>query len=247
MQMKFLSLVSTGALFGALGMAPQAALAAFTDSCPGLTGQERTSAVLSDVQLGAGANGTHVYNFKVCNTSGGGEGEMQYLLRDWELPYDPQGGITNFVTPVGWNWAIETIGVANNQTGWDGQEPTWKDPDDLFHDPRYQNLDQVIHFYTCDSMSCYGEGAWAPALTPGEELAGFGFESPFGPTNAPYQASWFWLPPRSGDPAFPLAGADTPGLVDVSAVPEPGGLALFAAALGAMMAARVRRRETSED
>ena len=252
MQSKFVSLVSIGALFGALGMVSQSAAAAVGVSpvfgaCPAQTGflAGRTSAVLSHVQQPVT---DFIYNFKVCNTSapGNDDGQAIFLLRDWELPYDPAGGIANFTTPSGWGAAIETIGTPNDQTGWDGENPTWFNPTDPFYDPRYLGLTQVIHFYTCGFGSCYGSDAnvFGDPLFPGQELAGFGFTSPFGETNAPYQASWIDLRPRSGDPAFPNPGGpNTPGLLNN--VPEPGGFALFAVALGAMMAARGRRRETT--
>ena len=253
MQSKFVSLVSMGALFGALGMVSQSAAAAIGvapvfDPCPAQTGPlaGRTSAVLSHVQQpGTG----FIYNFKACNTSAlGEESRTIFLLRDWELPYDPLGLFTNFTTPVGWGSAIETIGQPNSITGWDGEQPTWFDPADPFYDPRYLGLTQVIHFYTCGFRSCYGSDAdvFGDPLSPGQELAGFGFTSPFGATNAPYQASWIDFIPRSGDPAFPNPGGpNTPGLLNN--VPEPGGFALFAVALGALMAARGRRRETTGD
>ena len=145
MQSKFLSLVSVGALFGALGMVSQSAAAATVGSdpfgaCPAQTSPlaGRTSAVLSDVKVSGTDN---IYNFKVCNTSSSGnEGQSIFLLRDWELPYDPLGGITNYTTPDGWGSAIETIGQSNSDTGWDGELPTWFNPADPFYDPRYLGL-----------------------------------------------------------------------------------------------------------
>lgn len=242
MQFRLMTAVSTLALFGAMGSAQAVTVAPSFDACPGspqLPG--RSSAVLSDVMTGT----PNTYNFKVCNTSDGGEGEVTFLLRDWELPYDPQGQIDNIFTPTGWGHSIEAIGAPNDATGWDGAAPDWLDPLDHFFDPRYVGLTQVIHFYTCgDEQTCYGaEGdVFGPTLAPGDSLAGFSFTSPFDATNAPYQASWVVLPPRSGDPAFPLIGGapNTPGLRN--GVPEPGGLALFALGLGAAMAARARRQ-----
>lgn len=231
--------VSALALFGALGAAnATAVLDPF--ACPGQTDPNlgRTSAVKSRVDPGS----PNIYNFKVCNTSGFNNEEFSFLLRDWELPYDPTpGAITNIFAPAGWSVSIETIGEnnANPATGWDGAVPTWFDVNDPFYDPRYLGLTQVIHFYTCGDGGCYGDSG-APALRPGQELEGFGFSSPFEETSAPYQASWVEFRPRSGDPAFPLAGANTPGLRND--IPEPSGLALFALSLGALMAARSRRR-----
>lgn len=245
MQSKFLSIVSTGALFGALGMASQSAVAVTVNLCPGqTTGPERSSVVPSFVIPGS----PNTYVFGVCNTSASGsEGQTEFLLRDWELPYDAAGGIANLTAPMGWGAAIETIGSPNNFTGWDGVTPTWFNPTDPFYDPRYLGLTQVIHFYTCGNQSCQDATAFGAPLFPGEGLAGFSFTSPFGLTNAPYQASWIEFLARSGDPAFPNPGGpNTPGLLAVN-MPEPGSLALFAVALGALMVSRVRRRESFGD
>jgi PEP-CTERM motif len=244
MNFRLMTAVSTLALFGAMGGAQAATVAPTFGECPGISDNfGRSSAVLSSVQAGA----PNSYNFKVCNTSNGAEGEVTFALRDWELPYDPQGQIDNIITPAGWGWAIETIGIANPATGWDAATPTWFDPDDDFFDARYLGLTQVLHFYTCSQNSCYGaEGdVFGEVLFQGESLEGFGFTSPFGETNAPYQASWVEFRPRSGDPAFPLVGANTPGLRNP--VPEPAGLALFALGLGAAMAARARRQGRKAD
>ncbi len=254
MQFRLMTAVSTLALFGALGSAQATTVAPFDPSCPGLSNSgDRTSVVLSQVTAGSPDNS---YEFKICNTSGGSELQSQFVLRDWELPYDPQAGITNLHAPLGWGVAIETIGQDNPNTGWDGNAPTWLDPNDDFFDARYLGLNQVIHFYTCaasprtESNTCYGsdvsDDMSGPLLFAGQGLAGFGFSSPFGETNAPYQASWVEIPPRSGDPAFPGAGGpNSPGLRNL--VPEPSGLALFALGLGAAMAARARRQGHKAD
>ena len=243
--MKFRSMttVSALALFGALGAgsaAHAAVTVGFDPSCPGMSSTfGRSSVVLSNVTAGS----PNTYEFKICNTSNTAEGEARFLLRDWELPYDPLGGIANYAVPFGWNVNIETIGSPNSATGWDGEDPTWFNPTDPFYDPRYLGLTQVVHFYTCGNNTCYGSD---DPLEAGEGLTGFGFTSPFGETNAPYQASWIDQFPRSGDPAFPLAGGpNTPGLIN--GVSEPGGLALFALSLGTLMAARARRQGRKPD
>ena len=231
-----------------------AAMAPTFGSCPNESPPDagRTSAVLSSTLTGSPDNS---FNFKVCNTSfdftARERPEDNFLLRDWEMPYDPLGQISNITAPAGWGWAIETIGSRNNATGWDGEEPTWFNPLDPFYDPRYLGLTQVIHFYTCGSGNvdinpcpdADEDSPFGTPLSPGESLEGFSFLSPFGVTNAPYQASWILDRPRSGDPDFPIAGApDTPGLRNV--VPEPSGLVLAGLGMLALWRARGRRQLT---
>lgn len=215
-------------------------------ACPDQSapGDGRTSAVLSNTVFDSGS-GLYIYNFTVCNTSApGSRTNPTHLLRDWELPFDP-AGILGAVAPLGWGVQIETIGDANAATGWDGLAPTWFNPLDAFHDPRYLGLNQVLHFYTCQFISetedfnCATEEDFVEGdpLRPGESLSGFRLVSAYGPTNAPYQASWEDLPPRSGDPDFPLVGPNSPGLRNT--VPEPLSLMLLALGLAAL---RITRR-----
>jgi len=241
MSARLLATVSTIAVFAALGYSPSASAFAVVSACPQQSVVPgRSSVVPSSVTLGS----PNTYLFEVCNTSPSpAEGGTTFLLRDWELPYDPLAQIANINTPFGWGYSIETIGTATPSTGWEGLSPEWFSPTDPFYDPRYLDLTQVIHFYTCGFPSdCYASNPNQGApLQPGQGLAGFSFTSPFAATNSPYQASWVALPARSGDPAFPLAGGpNSPGLRQI---PEPGGLAVFAVALAALMAARARRRE----
>ena len=228
MSFRLKHLLPAVALLGTLGSAQAVAVAsAFDPDCPGFSNNVgRSSVVLSQVTSGS----PNTYQFKVCNTSNSGEGEGQFILRDWEMPYDPLAGITGLVAPAGWGVTIEIIGEANANTGWDGETPTWFNPLDDFYDPRYLGLTQVIHFYTCapspttERRTCDGDESQndldGPLLFPGDGLAGFAFQSPFGATGAPYQASWVQIPPRSGDPDYPTPGGpNSPGLR--SPVPEP--------------------------
>ena len=222
--------------------------------CPGqILGGSQQSAVLSDTfEIG---NGNWSYNFTVCNLSspfGNDEGGSLDLIRDWELPWDPAANITNIRVPNGWDWTIETRGVPNLTTGWEG-DIEWQDPNDPFYDPRYEFQPYVLHFYTgCglqvaatiastdqnpDPQNCFAmPNDW---IFPGGSRIGFGFDAPVGPTNSPYQASWVDLPVQTGDPDFPSGAALTPGFF-ATPVPEPSTVALVA--LGLLAAARVRRQ-----
>lgn len=241
--------VSAIALFGALGLAAGTSeAAAVFGSCPGTTfGDERTSAVLDSV---SGGPGSWQYDYLVCNTSDFYNQPIS-LLRDWELPFDGVGsgqtitsnaaGITNIVVPEGWDWGIEKRGVINVSTGWDGII-NWQNPTDPFYNPLYADHEYVLHFYT----TCFeGEGCFN-AIDEGSSLDGFGFQSPIGPAPAPYQASWFEQPPRTGDPAFPLQGG-IPDTFRTQQIPEPGSLGLLFGGLGALLVAANRRRSKRDE
>ncbi|MCC6531579.1 MAG: PEP-CTERM sorting domain-containing protein [Burkholderiales bacterium] len=239
--------VSAIALFGALGFVSGASEAAII-GCTGTTAEERTSAVQDDV---TGSGSGFRYRYLVCNTSDSYNQPIS-LLRDWELPFDGVGdgqnitsnaaGISNIVTPEGWDWAIERRGVSNGFTGWDGQI-TWQNPTDPFYNPVYANHEYVLHFYT----RCFeGEGCFF-GIGEGGSKDNFGFDSPIGPAPAPYQASWFEQPPRTGDPAFPLQGGIPATFQVLQAVPEPGSLGLLAGGLGALLLAAGRRRSRRDE
>ena len=196
--------------------------------------------------------GQFLYEYTVHNTSIP-EGD---LIVDWELPWFADSTITNIQSPSGWDWAIETIGVSNSFTGWDGVAE-WQDPLDPFYEgptSPYTTGTEVLHWYTCGGFGEFGEGCFGetggfnPIFPIGSpfggisSLGGFSFEAGFGPTGAPYQASWAQLPVRTGDPAFPLGGGipASPMALGPSNVPEPGTLPL--AVLGAISAFAVSRR-----
>jgi hypothetical protein len=185
------------------------------------------------------------YNFTVCNTSGGGYENRGQVIVDWELPYDPLAGITGITSPEGWTYRIETIGQANSNTGWSGIAE-WQiannpnDPLGMYEAfPAFRTHTQVLHWFTCTENSDQECPGFNP-IFPGGELNGFGFLAPLGPIAGPYQASWELLPARTGDPDVPGQRFGIP--FRLNAVPEPGGLALFALGLGALMASRRRNK-----
>lgn len=225
----------------------------------------------SHVEDNGGVNiggGVISYEFTVFNDGASGDVIDEYgyaifsepLIVDWELPYfnDP-GAIFNVRSPDGWTFAIEEIGTANAATGWDGTA-SWQDPGDPFYfgdDSPFTTVTQVLHWYLEDWAAFgsilgaipTGECGYGEALTlfavgtevPCNALAGFGFDSFYGATAAPYQASWDFLEVQSGDPAFPLAGL--PG--SPSVVPEPESGILLATgliALGGFLGRRRRRK-----
>ena len=98
------------------------------------------------------------------------------------MPWDPNAGITDISTPEGWDWSIETRGVENDATGWDGQV-AWQFPNDPFgvingNDFTFQP--QVLHFYTgCGSE--FG-GETAAVISPNGPLGSA--------TNGPSDSGW---------------------------------------------------------
>ena len=225
-----------------------------------------------------GSGSTWTYAFDVFNddvgfrgeevlalsTDGGSGGDGQHVIIDWELPYFDDMGIDNVTSPDGWSWAIETIGVANDATGWGGVA-AWNHP----KDPWYQALDgannpiftatQVLHWYCGNPVSEGGEGgtpwvgcstgegdgaSFGSGISPGDSLGGFGFTAAYGPTNAPYQTSWMTVPVNTGDPYAP-AGATvaSPKAMGTVSVPEPGSIALMSLGLMGLAGAGYRRRK----
>ena len=214
----------------------------------GHAGWTRSSTV--DSQVTNNNNGTWTYNYVLNNTSlNNGGPDAQPLAIDWELPWFGDAGIdvSSILSPNGWAVNIETIGVANSSTGWEGIA-SWQDPSDAFYAgpaSPFTTVTQVLHWYTrfdnCGG-ECGGVGGGL-GVFPGGSLAGFSFIASFAQTDAPYQASWAFLPVRSGDPAFPLGGIPNSPLVGVSAVPEPETYAMMLAGLGLVGFAASRRRK----
>jgi len=197
-------------------------------------------------------NGTWTYGYTVNNTSQFSEvgPDPEPILVDWELPWFGDAGIDvmSILSPSGWSFAIETIGTMNFATGWEGIA-SWQDPSDPFYagaGSPYTTVTQVLHWYSeCwvaggDATGC--EGELSGAIFPDGSLSGFGFDADYDETAAPYQASWAFLPVRTGDPAFPLGGIpNSPLAQGFQVVPEPGLLSLLGIGLVAAMLGRCRR------
>ena len=190
---------------------------------------------------------------------------QQGLVVDWELPYFEDMNIRNINSPYGWESKIETIGVRNDATGWDGIA-AWNDP----NDPWFQRLNgsqnpifqatQVLHWYCNDPQVFRGEGLWADCLGeesrggeiifPNDSLSGFSFDASFGPVEAPYQTSWFFLPVNTGDPSFPsgvsIAGSPST-LYPTASVPTPSTIALFGLGLLGMISCGKKKRVSNVD
>ena len=175
-------LLSALGTLAAMGVTPQADAGAAIQ-CPGDPLCQR-SLVTDDVADLGGGN--FLYTYTVWNTSApGGD-----IIVDWELPYFSDSTITNILSPPGWDWAIETIGVPNPFTGWQGVAE-WQDPGDPFYegpDSPYTTGTEVLHWYTCFGEfgeTCFGENVFPNAIFPGNNLSGFGFEASFTPIGGP--------------------------------------------------------------
>jgi hypothetical protein len=195
-------------------------------------------------------------------------GTENALLNGSDSAFDNDANIRNVFAPEDWTWGIETENDPDFfNTGWEGIV-RWTDagdpdngiPPDPFYDPIFDPdvntaIDRdgsgnalVLHFYTQCEFDEVSFTRCDRPIAPGQGLGIFGFTAAFGPGAAPYQASWVQIPPRTGDPAFPLAGGTplSPSL-QVQA-PEPGSLALLGLGVGALgAAAAVRRRRKGEE
>lgn len=179
---KMRTTVSTLAILGSLGMIQNVSAVPVPGACPDYIDAiadnngvlERSSAVTSAAEQDT-TTGAWVYRYRVCNTTDpyyAGTGNN--VIVDWELPWFDDGQITDIITPFGWSWSIETVGVRNPFTGW-GTEDTngdglfndddavpawsldgdpWKDIFDLAYDVAgggtnpFTNVEKVLHFYT---------------------------------------------------------------------------------------------------
>jgi hypothetical protein len=190
--------------------------------------------------------------------------ELFHRIDEWSLPYFNDSGITNVRSPFvsfgggdvrdTWAYGIETIGVENSTTGYDGSAPTWLNPSDPFYfgaASPFSSVTQILRWYVLDAC---GDGCVQYIDPIGSEgfgngfrvigsLGGFSFDSIYGATAAPYDAGWFDEPLRSGDPDFPAAGVPNSPTVSGGGpgpLPVPAPLALIA--FGLLAVAGFRRR-----
>lgn len=246
-----------------------AALAATMSAQAGVNGPWTRDSRVSD-QVINNQDGTWDYRYTVKNTSKvsqTGADLDQPIIVDWELPWFGDAGITNITSPFNWDWSIETVGVANSATGWEGVA-RWQDPNDPFYAGAaspFTNVQTVLHWYNVCWVQARFETASLSAPTAittcefqfdnaifpeadgdGGELDGFGFTAEFDQVPAPYQASWAFQPVRTGDPAFPLGGfPNSPAVTgNDTPVPEPAPLLLLglAGVIAAVTARRQRQR-----
>lgn len=231
------------------------AMAVLAVAVIGFTGFDQTYAytIQSHVEDSAidNNNGTWTYNYTVFNDSTGiFDPETEALnpipvIIDWELPYFSDAGITSIASPDGWDWAIETIGVENTDTGWGGIA-AWQDPSDPLYagaTSPFTTVTQVLHWYTtcqpndeCNFAGIFPDGF---GFSETNSLGGFSFVANYGPTGAPYQASWDIVPVQTGDPAYPQGGLPASPLA-IASVPEPGAFSLLAIGAIGMLFARRR-------
>lgn len=216
----------------------------------------RASSVIGDVT--DNNDGTWTYDYTVSNDSVEDFAYGEYggipIIVDWELPWFDDAGIdtSTIFSPTGWTWAIETVGVSNAFTGWEG-EASWQDPNDPFYfgdDSPFTDVTQVLHWYI--EGQCGPETQFEPfecndfnqGIFPGNTLDGFGFTAAYSETDAPYQASWHLLPIQSGDPAFPLIGPASPKALGITnQVSEPGIIGLLGIGVLGMFASLRRRKQ----
>ncbi len=232
-----------GALFSAAALAG-AMLAA------GIVSEAQASIALPNCDFGTrcshvtdnvvdNGNGTWTYNFTVYNDSVSYAG-VEPRIRDWELPYFGDAGITNITSITssgygGWAWTIETVGFANPSTGWDGLA-AWQDPSDPWYQGAsspFTSVQKVLHWYTND---------FPVTIAAQSSLGGFGFTADFAPTAAPYQASWVDFPVRTGDPAFPFGAIPNSPAAGGASVPEPATTLLIGLGVALLAGGTLRRR-----
>jgi hypothetical protein len=194
--------------------------------------------------------GNYDYGYSIINTSTPHAAGFDQVIVDWELPifalddvlivFDPPGWRHEFVTPR------QSTLYYNNPSGPYGHYRWSYDPafdpfiamvgltaaygpnPNVFIDPPY-----IIHWYTCAleaDPSCPDGGN---PIREGDSLSGFRLVSFWPERNAPYQASFAYLPPATGDPPIPgrlgFISPNSPArqAAQNAGVPEPSALILM--------------------
>lgn len=170
-------------------------------------------------------DGTWQYQYQLFNDSTSTVGfwprGVTVNIDTWNLPWFTLGGILpgSILSPSGWSYSIETIGVANLATNWNGMA--------FWPAAPFDTVTQVLHWYDI---------AGTAPITYSSSLTGFGYDALYAPTYAPYQAVYtiyngvsLSTLASNADPAYP----NSPYVFGAT-VPEPSIMTLLFAGLGSL-------------
>lgn len=202
-------------------------------------------------------SGSWTYTYTLFNDSyeatGAPPAPMPVIV-SWDLPWFGDANITNIISPIGWNYKIETIGTQDTSFGWDGTA-VWQNPTNpLYQGPTspYTVVTTVLHWYTDptgsqDVQTLADDNAVFP-VSYGlgiSQLTGFIFTSSYGSTGssggAPDVTTFIGLWHWPGDPDYPLLVVPaSPDTLGATSAPEPATMLLLG--LGLIGLIGVRRK-----